>query len=145
MKKKRLLKCAGILLLLLTLLSFTGCAKNREKAYYSDTNHFITEEAVVENISYTKKFSGNRECIVLWLSEIDEAYQSSNFNIEGENVALALERGILDKVEEGDVITYTSAPGFFYNGDFMPIVALSVDSEEILCFEEGYRNLMDLY
>ena len=89
-----------------------------EKEYYADINNFITVEAVVDNVIYNEE----EAYIVLWLSEIDEAYQCSDFIIEGSNVNLVLQNGILDKIEIGDVITYISAPRIFGNEDFMPII-----------------------
>ena len=112
-----------------------------EKEYYADINNFITDEAVVDNVIYNEE----EEYIVLWLSEIDEAYQSSDFIIEDNNATLVLQNGILDKIKIGDVITYTSAPRIFGNGDFMPIIEISVSGEELLNADDGYRNLMDLY
>ena len=56
-----------------------------------------------------------------------------------------LERGVLEKIETGSEITYTSATRYFGNGYYMPMVALSVDGEELLSFDEGYKNLMKLY
>ena len=112
-----------------------------EKKYYADFNNFITDEAIVDNVIYNEE----EEYIVLWLSEIDEAYQCSDFIIEGNNTALVLQSGILDKIKIGDVVTYTSAPRIFGDGDFMPIIGISVSGEELLNVDDGYRNLMDLY
>lgn len=128
-------------LVLIALFLFVGCSKMHEKKYYTDINNFITDEAVVDNIIYNEE----EGYIVLWLSEIDEAYQCSDFIIEGKNVDLVLENGILDKIEIGDAITYTSAPRIFGNGDFMPIIEISASGEELLNVDDGYKNLMDLY
>ena len=130
-----------ILLIIIALFLLVGCSKMHEKKYYADINNFITDEAVVDNVIYNEE----EGYIVLWLSEIDEAYQCSDFIIEGNNVDLVLENGILDKIEIGDAITYTSAPRIFGNGDFMPIIEISVYGEELLNVDDGYKNLMDLY
>ena len=134
-------KCKLLSLVLIVLFLLVGCSKMHEKKYYADINNFITDEAVVDNVIYNEE-EGH---IVLWLSEIDEAYQCSDFIIEGNNAALVLQNGILDKIKIGDVITYTSAPRIFGNGDFMPIIEISVSEEELLNVDDGYRNLMDLY
>ena len=128
-------------LVLIALFLLVGCSKMHEKKYYADINNFITDEAVVDNVIYNEK----EGYIVLWLSEIDEAYQCSDFIIKGNNVDLVLENGILDKIEIGDTITYTSAPRIFGNGYFMPIIEISVSGEELLNVDDGYKNLMDLY
>ena len=124
------------------ILSLSGCSRLREKKYYADTSNYITGEAIVNNIIL---YEDGGEQIIFWLGEIDDSYQCSDFIVEGENVSLLFERGIMDKVKIGDRITFTSAPRYFGNGDFMPIVALSINGEELLSFEEGYSGLIDLY
>lgn len=142
MKNRCVVKKYTVLaLVLITLFQLVGCSKMHEKEYYEDINNFITDEAVVDNIIHNEK----EKYIVFWLSEIDEAYECNDFIIEGNNVDLVLQNGILDKIEIGDVITYTSAPRIFGNGDFMPIIQISVSGEELLNIDDGYKNLMDLY
>ena len=130
---------AGLALILFLFLS--DYLSYREKAYYSDRNNFITEEATVDNIIYNEE----RNHVVLWLSDIDPQYQSEAFIFRGENAATVLENGILSKVKIGDTITFTSAPRYFGNGYFMPIVELYIGEEAILEFEIGYQNLLDSY
>ena len=113
--------------------------KSVEKRYYFDKNNYITEDAVVENIIYEEDY------LLFVLSGINEAYQGSVFIIEGESLDVLLERGILEKIETGSEITYTSATRYFGNGYYMPMVALSVDGEELLSFDEGYKNLLKQY
>lgn len=128
-------------LVIIAVFLLVGCSKMHEKEYYADINNFITDEAVVDNVIYNEE----EEYIVLWLSEIDEAYQCSDFIIEGNNASLVLQNGILNKIEIGDVITYTSAPRIFGDGYFMPIIQISVPGEELLNIDDGYKNLMSLY
>ena len=112
-----------------------------EEKYYKNVDNFMTEEAVVKNIIYNKE----DKRLVLWLDEIHEDYQTGGFIIKGKNLNLVLERGILEKLEIGDEITFTSAPKYFGDGYMMPIVAISVNGEELLSFEEGHKNLMKMY
>ena len=130
-----------IFLLLALVFSLTGCWRIREKKYYSDINNFITEEAVVDNIIYNEE----QRYIVFWLAEIDPSYQATAFIIRSENATLVLERGILGKIRIGDTITFTSAPGCYSNGYFMPIISISVAGEVILDINEGHQNLMNSY
>ena len=130
-----------MIVLLLALVGCGGVAKSVEKEYYMDINNYITEEAVVDTITYDKKL----EYIGIRLSEISDAYQGERFIIEGENLELVLANGILEKIEPNSVIEFTSAPAFFGNGYLMPIVQLSIDGETLLSFEEGYANLLELY
>ena len=131
--------CAVIVLF--SAISLSGCYSAREKAYYADMTNFITEEATVDNIIYNKEYN----YIVLWLSGISPLYQSSEFIIRHENVAEIIENGFFDKIKVGYTITYTSAPGCFSNGYFMPIVGMSVKGTVILDVEIGYQNLMNSY
>ena len=58
---------------------------------------------------------------------------------------MVLRNGILDKLETGDEITFVAAPEYFGDGYVVPIVAITVDGEELLSFDEGYENLMETY
>lgn len=131
--------CAGMMLTL--VISLLGCYATREKAYYADESNFITEEATVDNIIYDEK----ENYIVLWLSGINPSYQSNAFIIRRENATLAIDNAFFDKVSIGDTITYTSAPGYFGDGYFMPIVGMSIKDSVILDPEAGYQNLMNSY
>ncbi len=126
---------------ILLLIVSIGCTKNREKEYYEDINNYISDEAIVENIIYNEE----EDYIVLWLSVTNEAYQIPNFIIEGENANIVLKKDILEKLKVGDTVKFISAPKIFGNGDFLPIVALSVSNDKLLDFETGYENLLDLY
>lgn len=113
----------------------------KEVFYYLDKDNYITEEAVVEKILISKE----EECVAFYLSGIDEVYQTDFFVIRNKSAYRLIDDGIAGKIKEGDKITYTSAPRYFGNGYSMPIVSLSVAGEELLSFEEGYRNLMFSY
>ena len=134
-------KTVVMVVLLLALVGCGGVAKSVEKEYYMDINNYITEEAVVDTITYDKKL----EYIGIRLSDISDAYQGERFIIEGENLDIVLANGVLEKIEPNSVIEFTSAPAFFGNGYLMPIVQLSIDGETLLSFEEGYANLLELY
>ena len=140
MKKLRM-KTVLIGLILTMLFSISGCYSAQMKAYYADMENFITGDATVKNITYYPEYNQ----ITLWLYDTDPSYQSTTFGIKGNNVSVALENGILDKVKIGDTITVTSAPRYFYNGYDMPIIGLSIGDIEILNIETGHQNLMDMY
>ena len=122
-------------------VSVSGCYASREKAYYSNRDNFITEEAIVENIIYIQE--SNK--IVLWLADIDPSYQAKEFMISGNNASEAIENEIMSKVNIGDTIIFTSAPRYFGNGYFMPIIGITIENTEILNMETGYQNLMNSY
>ena len=139
---KQRISALGFLLLCMTIFaSVTACYASREKAYYSNRGNFITEEAVVENIIYIQE--SNK--IVLWLTDIDPSYQAKEFMISGDNASEAIENEIMIKVNIGDTIIFTSAPHYFGNGYFMPIIGITIENTEILNMETGYQNLMNSY
>ncbi len=43
----------------------------------------------------------------------------------------------------GDVITFTSAPDYFYDGHTKPIIHLEKDNQVLLSFEEGKNNYLE--
>ncbi|HIV47949.1 MAG TPA: hypothetical protein H9749_09110, partial [Candidatus Acutalibacter stercorigallinarum] len=65
------------------------------------------------------------------------------FKIVGDNVQIVLENGISEKIKLGDTVEFVTAPRYFGDGYVMPIVAISVDGEQLLDYEEGYANFME--
>lgn len=116
------------------------CSKIKQREYYKDENNYLTSNAVVKEIIYKNEDNG----IYLWLDHLDSAYQDSTFVLRGENVNIAIENGITNKVSTGTEITFTSAPRYFWDGYLMPIVYLKVNDEVLLHFKEGYGNLLDM-
>lgn len=132
-------KKVGITVLILFLAStLISCRKQKEKAYYENTDNYIAGTAVVDNIIYDE----DQGYLVFWLSGIDDAYPDSCFIIRGSSAQTALNNGVLEKIEIGDTVSFTSAPAYFGNGYFMPIVQLSTRDDVFLTFEEGYQNLI---
>lgn len=136
------------MLLLFFVLGISGCLhavdtayEAQEKVYYSNAAYFITSTGIVEYMSIDE----DDEYIGFALDEIDERYEDVRFAIRDENYDIAIKNSISKKIAVGDEIQFTSAPGYFGDGYIMPIVALSVDGEELLSFEEGYKNLLDSY
>lgn len=126
---------------LILMVSLTACYQKREKKYYSNKENFIIDVAVVKNIIYDEETN----VLYFWLSEIDERYQDNTFKIEGESVSVVLKNDIFEKIQVGNEMEYISAPEYFGDGYCMPIVAISVNGEEVLGFDEGYDNLMEMY
>lgn len=118
----------------------SACSKIKQREYYKDENNYLTSNAVVKEIIYKNEDNG----IYLWLDHLDSAYQDSTFVLRGENVNIAIENGITNKVSTGTEITFTSAPRYFWDGYLMPIVYLKVNDEVLLHFKEGYGNLLDM-
>ncbi len=139
--KKGSIICMCLVVVAAALVLLFGSYETREKMYYGDQSNFITEKAIVDNIIY----DDNQKRLVFWLSEIDESYSDSNFIMRGENARVAISNGILEKIHIGDEITFSSAPRYFGDGYFMPIIHISIGDDVILDFDEGHSNLMDSY
>ena len=118
-----------------------GCYEAQERRYYSDTSNFMVDTATVDNIIYNDE----SQYIYLWLSDYDRAFSDPTLGLFGENANVVLRNGILDKLETGDEITFAAAPEYFGDGYVVPIVAITVDAEELLSFDEGYENLMETF
>jgi len=134
-------RCFTLLCALFAVIALLSGCKYHEKKYYANFDHFITEEAVVENIIYNEE----DHYIALWLDELDAAYQDNSFIIRSHNTDVVLENDLLDTLQIGDTITFTSAPQIFGDGYMMPIVGLSIEGKELLNINTGYQNLMNMY
>ena len=133
--------CIIHIIVFFILFSSSCSYQYREKQYYSDQNNFIKDTAIVENIFLDE----DSNTIYFWLDDVAEVFQGNTFIIKGTNVDEVIENNIFNMVQKGDLIDFISAPEYFGDGYCMPIVAISVDGQEILCFENGYKNLMKLY
>ena len=61
------------------------------------------------------------------------------------NATILKEAGIEEKLTPGVVFTFISAPKYFGDGYWCPIVGLEINGEVLLDFEIGYKNLMAQY
>jgi len=123
-------------LLLSFSLALTSCASRKMYKYYSDTSNYIEVTGTVEFINYTaSELYLGFDMMLVRLSD-------NSFKIVGENLSIAKKNGIRDKLKMGTEATFITAPRYFGDGYVMPIVAISVDGENLLEFEEGYENLL---
>lgn len=120
------------------VLAFAGCDKSKRREYYKDKSNYVTVSGTVKSI-----YNYKNESLLISFDNLDYEFSASSFEICGKNLPVVQERGIDSKLKIGDSVTFTTAPGFFGDGYIMPIVAITVDGEELLSFEEGYENLME--
>lgn len=106
--------------------------------YYSDSNNYIKSTGTVSYLSW----GPNQSYVFLAFVEIPAEYSDTSFVIEGENLRIMQENGFAEKIQLGTEVEYISAPRYFWDGYSMPIVALAVDGETLLSFEEGMQNLL---
>ncbi|MBE6922572.1 MAG: hypothetical protein E7465_05240 [Ruminococcaceae bacterium] len=108
--------------------------------YYSQEGNYITATGTVCHLGW----SSDQSYVCLAFEDIPDEYSDPNFVIEGENLRILMENGFAEKVQLGTQVVYISAPRYFWDGYAMPIVALEVDGESLLTFEEGKANLLEL-
>lgn len=110
------------------------------RKYYYDKSNYLTAKGTVTYMKY------NDEHDALYLSFSDDLspqFDDISFKIIGKNLPVVKENGIDQKVVVGSQISFITAPKYFGDGYIMPIVAITVDGEELLSFDEGYENLLE--
>ena len=117
---------------------FCSCGST-EKKYYEEKENYIGVTGTISHIQY------NEDLTVLYLgfSELSPALDDTSFKIVGENLKIVQANGIDIKLKIGEQISFMTAPKYFGDGYVMPIVAISVNGESLLDFQEGYTNLLD--
>ena len=106
--------------------------------YYSQKSHYVEASGVVSYISYNEDGSA----LYIGFSEVEPRFSDVTFKIVGNNLSVVQQNSIDSKLAIGKTILFTSAPKYFGDGYVMPIVAISVDGEELLSFDVGYTNLL---
>ena len=135
-KRKKILLlmiCIGLSCCLL------ACASMQKIAYYSEINNYIEATGTITDISY------NADSSVLYLSfsNLVPIFDDVCFKIVGDNLAIVQNNRIDQKLNVGDHLDFITAPQYFGDGYVMPIVALSVNGEELLPFDVGYINFIN--
>ena len=87
-------------------------------------------------------YSENADALYLELSELTPAFDDTCFKFVGDNLLLVQKGGIDEKIKVGNRIEIITAPKYFGDGYVMPIVAISINGESLLNFDEGYENLL---
>ncbi len=128
-----------LLLLLFDVLVFSSCDISGMKKYYSQKDNYVNATGTITHIAY------NDSCSALYLgfSDLTPRFSDTCFKIVGDNLPIVQENGIDQKIQVGTQVDFVSAPEYFGDGYVMPIVAISVNGEELLSFEEGYINLIE--
>jgi hypothetical protein len=127
------------IILFCLLLFSTSCMAAKMKSYYSEKNNYVNATGIVTHIAYSEDGSA----LYFGISDLNPKFDDISFKIVGENLLIAQQNGIDEKVEMGDEVDFITAPRYFGDGYVMPIVGISVEGEELLGFEEGYVNLQN--
>ena len=137
MKRNSLPKSIMIIISICVLLC--SCNSVGRIEYYTQKENYISVTGTISNIKY------NEEATALYIdfSELSPVLDDTCFKIVGENLEIVKANRIDDKLKIGEQITFITAPKYFGDGYVMPIVAISISGENLLDFEEGYKNLLD--
>ena len=140
MKRDFLLRLIMIIIsICILLVLFCSCISSGKIEYYSQKENYISVTGTISSIKY------NEEATALYIdfSELSPVLDDTCFKIVGENLEIVKAKEIDDKLKIGEQITFITAPQYFGDGYVMPIVAISISGENMLDFEEGYKNLLD--
>lgn len=121
------------------LVFLCSCNSPGKIKYYLQKENYISVTGTVSNIAY------NEDSTALYVdfSKLSPVLDDTCFKIVGENLKIVQTNKIDDKLKTGEQITFITAPKYFGDGYVMPIVAISINGENLLDFEEGYKNLLD--
>lgn len=128
-------------MLLINIFSMCACYSSKMRDYYSDKNNFIKASGTIDHI----KYSDDDIALHLGFSDLTPKFDDDAFKIVGDNVKIIKENKIDEKIEIGTNVEFITAPKYWGDGYVMPIVAITVDGEELLGFDEGYANFMTWY
>ena len=119
-----------IFIFFLSACDYNAPLRNHMIEYYSQDSNYVDLVGKVINIENEAK------CEIVIISGDCEYFK---LNVNGYYFSFC---GSAQGVEEGDIISFTTAPMLFYNGDKYRIVYLEKDGEIVYTFEEGKRNLL---
>ncbi len=127
-----------VLLVVITAV-ISSCYSAKEREYYAQRENYVQACGKVDFINYVH----DRAELYIGFSSLEPAFGDNCFKIVGKSYDLVLERGIEEKLHIGQEVEFVSAPMIFGDGYVMPMVAISVDGEALLEFEEGFAYLQD--
>lgn len=121
------------------IASLCYCSSHKEKMYYSQKENYISVNGTVSSIKY------NEDSTALYIGfyDLSPTLDDTCFKIVGNNLQIVQSNNIDSKLEIGTQISFITAPKYFGDGYVMPIVAVSINGEELLDFENGYINLLN--
>lgn len=154
MNKKVIGRVAALILAMSLMFNLSSCMlvpvvenadRIRLRNYYSQKDKYISVDGIVGYLAYNKK--GNE--LRLGFSELTQYTETQQtlstmdiYKFVGDSLGLLQERKVHQKIKIGTKITFVTAPDYFWDAYERPIVALTVDGEELLSFDEGYASLM---
>ena len=137
--KPHLIYAAKIICVSILLVVTCSCGSAKMTEYYSNKENYINAVGTVSYIKY------NEDSTVLYVgfSELSPTFDDTCFKLVSDNLKIAQSNNIDGMLCVGKQITFMTAPKYFGDGYVMPIVAISIDGEVILSFDQGYENLIN--
>ena len=122
-----------------TIVCFLCSCNSIDKfEYYSQKENYINATGTISSLRY----NDDSTALYIEFSDLSYAFDDVCFKIVGENLQITKTNGIDDKIKVGQRVSFTTAPKYFGDGYVMPVVAISVNEENLLDFEEGHANLL---
>lgn len=137
--KKSILKLFSIFLVSCFLKCCFSCNPIKEKEYYKDKSNYIKATGTIDFINVVEDDAE----MYLGFCDLNPKFDDTCFKIVGKNFEIVKNNGIVSKIEIGDEVEFITAPKYFGDGYIMPIVAISINGESLLDFEDGYENFQD--
>ena len=130
---------AIITIICFLVVSSCACGSAEKLKYYAEKDNYISVTGIVESVINSSDRSG----LYIDFSDLNPSLDDTCFKIVGENLNIVRKNGIEEKLKEGDEVVFITAPRYFGDGYVMPIVAISINGESLLDFNDGYSNLMN--
>lgn len=127
--------CAAILPLGFWLVLFAPDMNSVR--YYSDPANYVSFDGSV------RSFVIGEDSVTFELDHSQKGF-ADEFTIEEKNFDLAVENGLLDILQKDAVFTITSANAYLGDGWAYPVVALTYEGKEIIPYEEGMQNTIEV-
>ena len=141
--KRCVLLSFSVLLIALFVLnscnSLIAHQKKQELNYYSNPNVF---ERISGQICFINDNAEERS-LYIGFYDVPEGYSDNTFVFQGKNYDLIINNGVKSKLNLEARIEIVTSPEYFGDGYVMPIVALSIDGDELLDFQTGYDNFIE--
>jgi len=118
--------------------SLNSCDSSSKINYYSKKENYISVTGTVVHIKYNE----DSTALYIGFSETTPTLDDLTFKLVEKNLEIAQDAHIDDKLKIGDQITFITAPKYFGDGYVMPIVAITINEENLLEFEDGYKNFL---
>ena len=119
-------------------LGLCSC-KNREMdAYYANRENYVSAGGSVDFLNYDEDFA----TLYIGFSDVSPTFDDTCFKLTGDNLKVARENGIDEKLTIGTSVTFVSAPKYYGDGYVFPMIALSIGDDCLLDADAGFENYL---